>query len=43
MLRLRPASYWLLGLLLDLEDGDNTSLRNISELVPDYTAPHQRR
>jgi hypothetical protein len=27
-----------LGLLLYPEDGDNASLRNVSELIPNYTA-----
>jgi hypothetical protein len=32
----------LLGLLLDTEDASSTFLRNISGILPDYTASHSR-
>jgi hypothetical protein len=34
--------YCLPGLLLHLEDGGTIFLRNISELLPDYTPSHLR-
>jgi hypothetical protein len=33
----------LLGLLFDSEYGGSTFLRNVRELVPDFTASHPRR
>jgi hypothetical protein len=34
---------FLLGLLSDFEDGGNILLRNVSQLLPDFTASHPRR
>jgi hypothetical protein len=34
---------WLLGLLLDPEDGGSTFLRNVGKLLPDYITSHPRR
>jgi hypothetical protein len=36
-------AYFLIDLLSDPEDGDRTLLRNISELLSDYTATNSRR
>jgi hypothetical protein len=33
----------LLSLLFDPEDGDNKFLRNVGELIQDYTASHHKR
>jgi hypothetical protein len=33
---------YLLGLLFNTEDGDSVFLRNVCELLPDYTASHPR-
>jgi hypothetical protein len=33
----------LRGVFYDLEDGDNTFLRNVGEHIPDYTKSHPRR
>jgi hypothetical protein len=36
-------AYYLLGILLDPEDGVDTFLQNICELISDYTESHPRR
>jgi hypothetical protein len=47
--RIRYAAYYLRldvflhDMLFYLEDGGSTLLRNVSELLSDYTAPHSRR
>jgi hypothetical protein len=33
---------YLLGLLIDSEDGGSLSLRNVSKLLPDYTASSKK-
>jgi hypothetical protein len=34
---------WLLGLLLDAEDGGSMFLRTVGKYLPDYTSSHPRR
>jgi hypothetical protein len=38
----RTVASFLLDLLSDPEDRGSTSLRNVSELIPEYTAPYHR-
>jgi hypothetical protein len=33
----------LIGLLFDLEEANSTSIRNVSEALPDHTRLHPRR
>jgi hypothetical protein len=33
----------LLGLVIALEDGNSTFLRNVGELLPDYTESHSNK
>lgn len=39
---IKPASYYLLGLVFDCEDGGSTFLQKISEVLLDYMASHPR-